>query len=899
MKNTKTRVGTFLGGWKPAALLAVIMGLLFWRSFLPDYIHFSNDGPLGAQIFNAAQVPGAFTGAWNGLNAIGSGAVWGINSSTILNMIIGPLNYAKFLAPIALFILGLGAWLFFRGMKFTPVAALCGALALALGTGFFAGACWGVASGEIAIGFDFFALALMVANQTETKPVTRWLRIVLAGLCVGVNIMEAADVGALCSVFVAGFIFFRSLMETGQSVAARAARGVVQVAVVAIFAGIMGVNTIIALLGTPGISADTKMTETPQAHWDWATTWSLPKMETLGIIVPGLFGYRMDTPAGMDPMFKDKYNGGVYWGGMGRDPQVDRYLDSGGQNPPLDHIRFGYAGYYCGVLVVLVALWAIGQSTRRQHSVFDAREKYYVWYWAAMMVASLLLAWGRFAPAFYGTLYLIPHFSDIRNPTKFLFFFNWALAVLFAYGIHGLSRRHLEIQPEATGKVKAPAAKWDAFDSKWAAGSGVVLAGCVIGWMVYSSKKESLVTYLQKVGYGDASMANAIASFSINQAGWFLVLLGAAMALLTLISKGFFSGPRAKLGMGLLIAFLVVDFGRANLPFIIHWNYKDKYEVGSLNPVEEFLRDKPYEHRVAILPFEPQQQLPGYDYLFGGMGIYRIEWTQHHFLYYGIQSLDIIQMPRPPADWTAYEEALAPQGTMETAPLMTRRWELSNTRYLLGAAGFLDIMNQQLDPGKGRFRIALRFDLVPKPGVLQLSSLEDLTAVTNYDGQLALFEFTGALPRVKLYSNWVVNTNDTENLKNLGDLNFDPQKTVLISTPQQGLAAMATNDNSGTVEIKNYTSKHLAFTANATAPSVLLINDHYDPGWKVTVDGQPAPLLRCNYIMRGVYVPAGQHTVGLDYTLPNTPFFITAGAILAGILIGGVLLLMQLKKPAA
>jgi len=29
-----------------AALLAVILAALFWKSFLPGYVHFSNDGPL-------------------------------------------------------------------------------------------------------------------------------------------------------------------------------------------------------------------------------------------------------------------------------------------------------------------------------------------------------------------------------------------------------------------------------------------------------------------------------------------------------------------------------------------------------------------------------------------------------------------------------------------------------------------------------------------------------------------------------------------------------------------------------------------------------------------------------------------------------------------------------------
>ena len=97
-------------------------------------------------------------------------------------------------------------------------------------------------------------------------------------------------------------------------------------------------------------------------------------------------------------------------------------------------------------------------------------------------------------------------------------------------------------------------------------------------------------------------------------------------------------------------------------------------------------------------------------------------------------------------------------------------------------------MNEQLDPAQHRFRIVQRFEVMPKPGIAQPTRLEELTAVPNDNGNYALFEFTGALPRAKIYSTWQVNTNDAANLKTLGDLNFDPAKTVLVSTAEIGPA---------------------------------------------------------------------------------------------------------------
>jgi hypothetical protein len=795
--------------------------------------------------------------------------------------------------------MGMGAWIFFRALKLSSLAAIFGALAAMLSSTFFAGACWGIASMEIALGMGFLALALAMANTPETPWLVRWARLALAGLCVGINVMEAADVGALVSMFIAVFVFFKPLVDEEGVVAGKIARGIGRVAVVAVFAGFIAMQTVLSLVGTSiqGIAGTAQDAEPKAQHWDWATQWSLPKMETLGIVVPGLFGYRQDTPNKMPPSLQDAYQGGVYWGGMGRSPEIDRFFDGGGQGtPPGGMMRFGYGGYYCGILVALVAFWAIAQSLRRQNSPFSDVQKKFIWFWAAVMVASLLLAWGRFAPMFYGLLYQLPYFSTIRNPAKFFIFLVWALVVLFAYGIHALSRRHLAT--ETAGKGKIVTKHWDAFDRKWTFACAGIFGASIFGWLMFAGHKPEFVEYLKKVGYGNEDLAQQIAAFSIGQVGWFIVLFAIAITLLTLVITGFFSGPRAKLGAVLLGAFLIFDLGRANLPFIIHWDYKQKYEIGSLNPVVKLLSDKPYEHRVAALPFDAQQQLRSYDNSFGGYGLYRIEWMQHHFPYYNIQCLDAIQRPRTPEDLKAYLEALSPR-TQADAALIARHWELSNTRYLLGAAGFLNVMNQQLDPAQNRFRIAQRFDVVPKLGITRPTQLEELTVVTNNDGDLALFEFTGALPRAKLYSNWQVNTNDQAVLKTLADLNFDPAKTVLVSTPQKNLPVVATNENSGTVEFKSYTPKHLVFAANAAAPSVLLLNDKYDPHWSVTVDGNPAELLRCNFLMRGVYLTLGQHTVEFKFSLPNGPLYVTLTAIVIGLCLFGYLFLAEKRGAPA
>lgn len=897
MKETPTTPSRFSVRLFAPLLLLGTIALLFWRSFNPDFIHFSNDGPLGQQNVDWGKLPGAMTGMWDDLNDVGFAVGTFTPSVTaLIKWLFGPLGASKFYAPLSLFILGLGAWTFFRTLKLSSLAATLGALAAALSSAYLGNACWGVASGEIALGFDFLALALIMANTAETSFATRWTRLILAGFCVGINVIEAADIGALFSMIVASFVFYKSLVETEGGVAQKIFRGIGRVAAVAIFAAFLATQTVVALVSTQiqGVAGTGQDTQSKLERWDWATQWSLPKLETLGLFVPGVFGYKMDTPKDMMPQLQKSYQGGVYWGGMGRSPEIDRWLENGAQGQmPQGFMRFTGGGDYCGILVALLGAWAVVQSLRRQNSPFTDTQKKLIWFWSVVLFLSLLFAWGRFAP-FYAFLYKLPYFSTIRNPAKFIIFFCWALVILFAYGVHALSQRHLNPAATKSAGLTTQLKNWWAhagnFDRRWTQFCIGLFGASVLGWLIFSGEQNSFVSYLQKMGYPDEGFAKEIAAFSLGEAAWFVGLLAAAIALVTLVMAGYFSGPRARLGAVLLGGFLIFDLGRADLPYITHWDYKQKYEVGFLNPIVNLLREKPYEHRVAGLPFRAPEGMEWLDQL------YRIEWMQHHFPYYNIQCLDIIQMPRMPADLKMYLEALSPRGTAETAPLFVRRWELANNRYLLGAAGYLEVMNQQLDPAQKRFHIVERFEVVPRPGVTQPQRLEELTATPSENGRYALFEFTGALPRAKLYGNWQINTNDQANLKTLADLSFDPAKTVLVSTPQKNLPAVATNENTGTVEFKSYAPKKIIFAANATTPSVLLLNDKYDPNWRVTVDGKPADLLRCNFLMRGVYLEPGAHTVEFNFTLSDRPMQVTLAAFGIAVLLSGLLVFLTRKS---
>ena len=870
-------------------ILCVILSILFWRSFDPAWVLFANDGPFGAIVAERSHVPEAFTGSWSDLNGYGlrePGALPNITSLCLL--LLGPLGFAKFYAPLTLVILGIGSWFLCRQLGLGALAAILAGLATTLCSTFFGVSCWGVGPQAICFGLNYLALGIVVSPY----PLKWWLRYPLAGLTVGMGVMEAFDIGAIFSVLTAVCVMAHAVLAGGNYFKTIIA-GIGRVMVIGIFAGLIASAGLSGLIGTQvkGVAGMEEDARSKDERWDWATQWSTPKIEVFGAVIPGLFGFRMDTP-----------DGGVYWGKAGRSPAWDRYFASGKHGTPPDPrfhmMRYGGGGNYTGVLLSLVVIWALAQSFRKENPVFSPIQNKLLWFFSGVMLVSLFLSFGRFAPFGLATIYkhlygAIPLLSAVRNPSKFIHVFQWSLLVVFAHGVYGLSRRYLETPALANRDLVSQVQSWwanaSSFDRKWTRGMMLALGVSVLAWFIYGSYRSQLLNYLQEVNF-EAAMAEAIATFSARQVGIFVMLLAISTALFTVILSGYFNGRRARIGAVLLGLLLVVDLAVVDTRWVVNYNWKEKYVEASNNPVIDFLRQKPYEQRVAISPkwlgeaVRASQQLMGADQML--QQVYGLEWTQHLFQFNNIQTLDIIQMPRVPTDIAAYETALQFDGNPQNLHRVSRKWQLTNTRYLLGTAGLVNAI-KLLDPDRQRIKPVMAFEFY------QEKSGGPILTRTNASGPFALFEFTGALQRAQLYSQWQVSTNDQDTLKKLADKDFDPAQSVFVAenVPMSD-AANSTNTSAGSVEFVSYAPKHIVLKAQAAAPAVLLLNDKHDPNWQVIVDGQAATLLRCNFLMRGVQLSKGEHKIEFHFRPSVNSLYVSlVGISIAGLLICIIVLL--------
>ena len=980
-----------------ALCLLAVLAFLFRDSFRANQVVFNNDAPLGRFQAHAFD-EGANFHFWEDLNWLGGEAPAAAPNITaglfhLFNGIFGdkgPVMLAKFYPLLALWLLGIAAWLFFRALRFQPAVCLLGALAAVLNGDFFWYACWGLSSAVLAAACMFLALAAITAAQQKwSRPLT-----VLAGLAVGLGVTEGYDVGALFSLCLAGYVMVLSLNTPGLSMASRAGWGVARVVVVAGCAAVMAASTLSSLQRTQlkDMSGEANRPKfdplvenffqqldrdqdgqinalelPPQAlpnslahydgngndaldrrelvgglerdwderarqqKWDFATQWSLPKAEMLRMAIPGFFGYNNARHGWLHLPVND---GSDYWGAVGQQPALTRALDKqdGDWDKAYASLGFnigllrwdGHGGFYMGVLVLVLAVLALAQSLRPvANGPWSPGERRMIWCWAALAFVALLFAFGRFAP-FYNVIYPLPFFSSMRNPYKFMHLVSLALVVLAAYGMESLARTSLRAAADTVADFPARLREWWAeaagFQRRWLMGSLALMCLILLGWIVLVVAKSDLTKHLDKITLAEMSRdrgfqplnehdqvaarrrAADMAAHTVAETGWFVLTLAAALVVVALAQSGAWTGANARWVWVVLGVFLAVDLGRGNAPYVIHYDWKHKY---ASNPIfDQHLRRDPHLQRVAMLPYQPGgltlgqiqrlRQAFGSDQQKWGPAVanmrhtfsmvYGYEWMQHLFQYYRVQTLGIVQEPRAKLRKQVYQQAFGIRHSHNPNSLaLTRRyWELTNTRYLIGARGRFD---GELSDGNGTqlFKPIISFIMLPKEG-RRPETQADWTVQPDALGLFALYEFQRALPRARLFTHWRSGVSDDLALQTLSNTNWSPHTEVLLA---ERVPEHTATTEPGTVEFVSYDPKRIELKTQAGVPSVLLLNDLHHPDWKVTVDGKPAQLLRANYLMRAVQVPAGQHTVEFRYAPSSKGVLVSFGGLGLALMMGG------------
>ncbi|MGE5603276.1 MAG: YfhO family protein, partial [Nitrososphaerales archaeon] len=134
-----------------------------------------------------------------------------------------------------------------------------------------------------------------------------------------------------------------------------------------------------------------------------------------------------------------------------------------------------------------------------------------------------------------------------------------------------------------------------------------------------------------------------------------------------------------------------------------------------------------------------------------------------------------------------------------------------------------------------------------------------------HSGDVKIYERLGALGRAWLVHG-VLPVADAEAAQAaIAEPAFAPRAEATVEGQVMAAAPASAAGPGEGVTMASYTGEQQSYRVQAKAPGLLVVADAWYPGWRATVDGQPAEILRANLLYRAVALQPGEHEVVFEY----------------------------------
>jgi hypothetical protein len=121
---------------------------------------------------------------------------------------------------------------------------------------------------------------------------------------------------------------------------------------------------------------------------------------------------------------------------------------------------------------------------------------------------------------------------------------------------------------------------------------------------------------------------------------------------------------------------------------------------------------------------------------------------------------------------------------------------------------------------------------------------------------------TNALGNAWFVEELIEAQNADDEIQLLGQINTAKQATVDLRYERPNFVV----DTTANIHLTQYRANHLVYQSSSKTDQFAVFSEiYYDKGWNAYIDGQLAPHIRVNYVLRGLTVPSGNHTIEFKF----------------------------------
>jgi hypothetical protein len=456
----------------------------------------------------------------------------------------------------------------------------------------------------------------------------------------------------------------------------------------------------------------------------------------------------------------------------------------------------------------------------------------YVWFLFFVVVVSTFVSFGRFFPILYDPLFkLAPFFNKFRVPVMVLIVQQFALILMFGIGLDALLR--VEIEKGKRGAVTGLAVAFVVFmivilsQNFWPGGFAEAVAGKVRG----ARNPQEQIAVARVVGN---YLFKDLVRFSIMSA----VMFAALFLYFTRRVPG-------RILCVILLVLAMVDFYLVDRNILHPENFRQHEQLRIIHDRSIVESYKEPDDVVSFLGEDTRHfRVFPMDRLF----------TSNRFMVFGISSIGGYH----PAKLSIYER-------------------------------FFDAFKRGL--GAGNFQVLDMLNVRYCISAAEIRAIPNLRAawagVDNNGAPRYIYENLSALPRAWQVGAYRV-AEDEAALGLIAAGAVDLSREVILDREPPVIPAAIEAEETTSTRIEKLGFNGIRIKTNSPSPSILVLSEIYYPDWKVEVDGEPAEMLRADYVLRAVALEGGEHEVVFRYDTS----LLKKSAYLSAITFGSVTLIL-------
>lgn len=471
------------------------------------------------------------------------------------------------------------------------------------------------------------------------------------------------------------------------------------------------------------------------------------------------------------------------------------------------HMPFTSFPMYMGIIPLFFAGLAL--VIRRDRTV---------WFLGLTAILALLISFGKEFSLLYDLLFrYLPYFNKFRVPSMILILVQFSVVVLAALGLHSLWQLSGQsISMEIKKRIKLYLYVF----------SGI--AGLIFLYLLVA--KSSVIGHIAASGkVADPQLQKQSYRIAMNDAVLMIVFLAITIVLLLAWLN---QKIKASSFVYAVIAVTVLNLWLTDFKIIDPKPKASKENFFRSDDVVKFLQSDSTQYRI----------LPAFDNR-------PANWYAYHF----IQSATGYHA----AKLKIYQDMLEETGFPRSFLLKYLKPVTQNGRQTMAFRSPAEIDARQWRFHQNVLRM-LNVKYIVTPYAFSDSSYKPV-----FRGSKNIFQHLAVLPRAFFVEDVKKVSSKEAVFASLQSADFDPARQALIYKDPPFRVSAASGNRA---TLTSWENRHLKFDLSAQSNGFLVISEIFYPaGWHAKMDGEEVEIYQTNHILRGVFVPAGQHVLTLTF----------------------------------